>query len=66
MFKGQISARVNRFGQESTQHLRPLTRADYHLLDQPANAVLEISCSDRPLVQRILLVHPDCFKSPKA
>jgi hypothetical protein len=68
MFKGKISARVNRFGQETTEHVRPVTREDRKILRingifDGTNALREIvdDKSEKVIVEQ-LNVHPDALR----
>ena len=62
MFKGRISAKVNRFGQETTEHIRPMTREDRKILMvkgtfNGANAVQEVvdGKSERTYVAQLVV-----------
>lgn len=65
MFKGKISVKVNRYGQESTKHVRAVAFDDLALVANSrvgGNAVEEIASEDRPTVLRVLTVPPNYFK----
>jgi len=62
MFKGTLSAKQNRYGQETVKQVRPMRRGENQRLNSTANAVLVIAADGKPTLRVPKTVHPDLFK----